>query len=314
MDHYLAFLLGLVALVFSADQFVKGASIVAKIYRVSPLIVGVVVLGFGTSLPESLVSITAAYAGDLEIGTGNIIGSNVANLTLVMGSAAFLKEITMPNFDDVLRKEGILTFVATAALAWVFWTDASISRLEGTILLGAGILTMLFILKNISSPDLIKFEEVENKASRETARIIFGLSGTVAGAYFTVKGADGLATSWGISGGFVGYLLIAIGTSLPELVTTAACAKRGETEMIIGNLFGSNIFNCLLVGGLMGVVGPGAINEPNLTGRALVLMLAVTAVMLVLAALGKSLNKRDGYALLLLYIATATFIGMNSVA
>jgi len=310
----LAFLFGLIGLVFFADQFVKGASTVAKIYRVSPLIVGVVVLGFGTSLPESLVSITAAYGGDLQIGTGNIIGSNVANLTLVMGAAAFLKEITLPNFNDVLHKEGILTFAATAALAYVFWTDASINRHEGIILLGVGILTMFFILKNISTPDLINFEEVENKSSREVARIIFGLSGTVAGAYFTVKGAAGLATSWGISGGFVGYLLIAIGTSLPELVTTAACAKRGETEMIIGNLFGSNIFNCLLVGGLMGVVGPGPINEANLTGRALVLMLGVTAVMLILAALGKSLNKRDGLLLLCAYVATAIFIGINSVA
>ena len=172
----------------------------------------------------------------------------------------------------------------------------------------------IFILKNIYTPDLVSSEEVENKTSREFTRIILGLSGTVAGAYFTVKGADGLATSWGISGGFVGYLLIAIGTSLPELVTTAACAKRGETEMIIGNLFGSNIFNCFLVGGLMGVVGPGAVNEPNLTGRALILMLVVTVVMLTLAAFGKSLNKRDGYALLLLYIATAIFIGINSVA
>ena len=314
MEHYAAFIGGLIGLVFFADQFVKGASIVAKIYRVSPLIVGVVVLGFGTSLPESLVSITAAYAGDLEIGAGNIIGSNVANLTLVMASAAILKEITMPNFDDVLRKEGLLTFIATAALAWVLWTNESISRLEGVVLLGAGILTMFFILKNIYTPDLVNSEEVENKTSREFTRIILGLSGTVAGAYFTVKGADGLATSWGISGGFVGYLLIAIGTSLPELVTTAACAKRGETEMIIGNLFGSNIFNCLLVGGLMGVVGPGAVNEPNLTGRALILMLVVTVVMLTLAAFGKSLSKRDGYALLLLYIATAIFIGINSVA
>lgn len=315
MEHYVAFLGGLIGLVFFADQFVKGASLVAKIYRVSPLVVGVVVLGFGTSLPESLVSITAAYAGDLEIGTGNIIGSNVANLTLVMASAVMLKEISsiaMPTFDDVLRKEGIITLGATAALAYVLWSGESVSRIEGLFLLGVGIIVLLFILKNISSPDLVSTEEADDGAKREIFRAVFGLTGTVVGAYFTVKGADGLAKSWGISGGFVGYLLIAIGTSLPELVTTAACAKRGEVEMIIGNLFGSNIFNCLLVGGLMGAVGPGSISDSNLTGSALILMLSITLAMLGLAYKGKSLDRKDGLGLLLIYVGAAIFLGINS--
>ena len=312
MHHYLAFFGGLLCLVYFADQFVKGASIIAKIYRVSPLIVGVVLLGFGTSLPESLVSVTAAYAGDLEIGAGNIIGSNVANLTLVMASAAVFTEITMPNFNSVLRKEGGLTLVATAVLAWVFWSGEAITRPEGLFLLGVGSITLFAIFKNMSGVETDHSEEVRSSASTEIIRAALGLLGTVVGAYFTVRGADGLARSWGISGGFVGYLLIALGTSLPELVTTAACAKRGETEMIIGNLFGSNIFNCLLVGGLMGVIGPGPIDDSNLTGRGLVFMLTVTVFMLLLAFLGRSLNKKDGLVLMLLYIVAATVLGVNA--
>ena len=106
--------------------------------------------------------------------------------------------------------------------------------------------------------------------------------------------------------------MIAIGTSLPELVTTAACAKRGEVEMIIGNLFGSNIFNCLLVGGLMGAVGPGSISDSNLTGSALILMLGITLAMLGLAYKGKSLDRKDGLGLLLIYVGAAIFLGINS--
>tara|TARA_B100000287_G_scaffold4722_1_gene4603 strand:+ start:593 stop:1528 length:936 start_codon:yes stop_codon:yes gene_type:complete len=309
MEHYVAFLGGLIGLVFFADQFVKGSAIVAKVYRIPPVIIGVVLLGFGTSLPESFVSLAAAQAGDLDIGAGNILGSNVANLTLVMAAAAIFTRIDIP--PKILRKEGLLTLVAAIVLA-IFLVNEQLSLLEGLILLGGGIFTLLYIVRGSVKEETIKDEQVHSKAPAEFIRIGLGLLGTVIGAYFTVKGADGLAKSWGITGGFVGFLLIGIGTSLPELVTTASCAKRGETDMIIGNLFGSNIFNSLLVGGLMGVVGPGSIDDSNLTGRGVGFMLLVTFLLLGIAFFRKKLERSEGIILIVIYVVAVAFLGINS--
>ena len=187
-----------------------------------------------------------------------------------------------------------------------------VSRLEGLLLLLGGALVLLYILRNSSKSEINEDSEGEYQTSTEVVRVIGGLGGTVLGAFFTVRGADGLAESWGITGGFVGFLLIAIGTSLPELVTTVSCARRGETDLIIGNLFGSNIFNSLLVAGLMGVVGPGEISDPNLTGKGVFFMLLVTVTLLVLGMNKKPIGKSGGVLLLMLYLLTATLLGINS--
>tara|TARA_B100000902_G_scaffold43356_1_gene51066 strand:+ start:1443 stop:2393 length:951 start_codon:yes stop_codon:yes gene_type:complete len=311
MDHYLAFLLGLTGLVFSADQFVKGSASVAKIYRIPPVLIGAVLLGFGTSLPESLVSVTAAATGDLDIAAGNIIGSNVANLGLVMAFAVMISKIGMKVSREAFFQEGIMTLCATVALAIVLM-NGSIRREEGALLLIGGFAVLWRILHNSGGRET-SFESVKGfRKSTEILRVTAGLSGTVVGAFFTVRGAAGLAESWGLTGGFVGFLLIAIGTSLPELVTTAACARRGEMELIIGNLFGSNIFNCLLVGGLMGVVGPGEISAPNITGSGLIFMLLVTVTLLGLTAKEREIPKSGGALLLAIYLVAAIFLGMNS--
>ena len=309
MDHYLAFLLGLAGLVFSADQFVRGSASVAKIYRISPVLIGAVLLGFGTSLPESLVSITAAATGDLDIAAGNIIGSNVANLGLVMAYAVMITQVKVSK--TVFSQEGVMTLCATVALTIVL-AGGSIGRGEGALLLIGGILVLVRILSNSGDQEKLSESTQDFQKSTEILRVVVGLIGTVVGAFFTVRGAAGLAESWGITGGFVGFLLIAIGTSLPELVTTAACARRGEMELIVGNLFGSNIFNCLLVGGLMGVVGPGEISSPSITGWGLVFMVLVTVTLLGLTRKGEPIQKSGGVLLLAIYLIAAVFLGMNS--
>jgi len=309
MDHYLAFLLGLAGLVFSADQFVRGSASVAKIYRIPPVLIGAVLLGFGTSLPESLVSITAAATGDLDIAAGNIIGSNVANLGLVMAYAVMITQVKVSK--TVFSQEGVMTLCATVALTIVL-AGGSIGRGEGALLLIGGILVLVRILSNSGDQEKLSESTQDFQKSTEILRVVVGLIGTVVGAFFTVRGAAGLAESWGITGGFVGFLLIAIGTSLPELVTTAACARRGEMELIVGNLFGSNIFNCLLVGGLMGVVGPGEISSPSITGWGLVFMVLVTVTLLGLTRKGEPIQKSGGVLLLAIYLIAAVFLGMNS--
>ena len=309
MDHYLAFLLGLAGLVFSADQFVRGSASVAKIYRISPVLIGAVLLGFGTSLPESLVSITAAATGDLDIAAGNIIGSNVANLGLVMAYAVMITQVKVSK--TVFSQEGVMTLCATVALTIVL-AGGSIGRGEGALLLIGGILVLVRILSNSGDQEKPSESTQDFQKSTEILRVVVGLIGTVAGAFFTVRGAAGLAESWGITGGFVGFLLIAIGTSLPELVTTAACARRGEMELIVGNLFGSNIFNCLLVGGLMGVVGPGEISSPSITGWGLVFMVLVTVTLLGLIRKGEPIQKSGGVLLLAVYLIAAVVLGVNS--
>ncbi len=309
MDHYLAFLLGLAGLVFSADQFVRGSASVAKIYRIPPVLIGAVLLGFGTSLPESLVSITAAATGDLDIAAGNIIGSNVANLGLVMAYAVMITQVKVSK--TVFSQEGVMTLCATVALTIVL-AGGSIGRGEGALLLIGGILVLVRILSNSGDQEKLSESTQDFQKSTEILRVVVGLIGTVVGAFFTVRGAAGLAESWGITGGFVGFLLIAIGTSLPELVTTAACARRGEMELIVGNLFGSNIFNCLLVGGLMGVVGPGEISSPSITGWGLFFMVLVTVTLLGLTRKGEPIQKSGGVLLLAIYLIAAVFLGVNS--
>ena len=155
-------------------------------------------------------------------------------------------------------------------------------------------------------------EPNELRFSREAGRALIGLVGTVGGAQLVVWGATDLADELGVSGGFIGFSLVALGTSLPELVTVVACARRSETELIVGNLFGSNIFNALAVGGVVGMIGPGVIDDDTLTGVGLVLMLAVAAYAYVSGFVGYRIGRLDGAVLLSAYVAIMIVLGAGA--
>ncbi len=293
--------IGIVLLARSADEFVDGAVGVAIHARMSPVLVGAVVVGFGTSAPELLVSAIAAANGDLALGVGNIVGSNVANLTLVLGAAALLVPLVASR--AVLIREAPLSLLAVLAFAYA--VTGGLQRWEGLALLAALVGALSWVIAggvdhdhgtggdnrgsfgsgDRPGPSSLSAAAAEPTQSdrpsdtgtlgSNTIRTILGLVGTVLGAQFLVWGATAIAAEVGLTGGFVGFTLVAVGTSLPELVTAGMAARRGATELLLGNLLGSNIFNSLAVGGVIALIGPGPIGDDGLSTIGVGVMVAV---------------------------------------
>lgn len=292
---------GLLLLTFMADRFVDGAVAVASAAKLSPVVVGALVIGFGTSLPEMLVSAIAAYQGDSDLGVGNVVGSNTANLSLVLGAAALVTPLTVPK--SVLRRE-LPIAVAAVGLFYVL-VQRGLDRTEGLILLAAMVAAVIILIKGGG----VDVEDNGNDASLMTNifNTIIGLAGTVGGSWLLVRGALAIAERFGLTGGFVGLTLVAVGTSLPELVTAITAARKGETELIIGNLLGSNIFNSFAVGAVLGLVGPGPLKDPNLGGIGAIAMVAVSIGAAIFMLTGSKVKRWQALVLLGIYAATIPF-------
>ena len=296
---------GIVILTFAADHFVEGAVSVADVFNISPVVVGALVIGFGTSLPEMLVSGVAAVQGDADLGVGNVLGSNVANLTLVLGIAALIAVISI----DTLTSRRELPLCVGSVLLFAVLVQDGFRRWEGVVLLVALVATLLWLLRNAHHHDLESpAQEHEPKGAMASGvRTVVGLTGTVGGAWLLVEGATSLADEVGLTGGFVGLTLVAIGTSLPEMVTAVVAARRGETDLIIGNLLGSNIFNSLAVGAVLGLLGPGPLEDNNLAGLATIIMISVVLIAAVFLYTGGRVVRWQAAALLLIYLGTMPF-------
>ena len=296
---------GIVILTFAADHFVEGAVSVADVFNISPVVVGALVIGFGTSLPEMLVSGVAAVQGDADLGVGNVLGSNVANMTLVLGIAALIAVISI----DTLTSRRELPLCVGSVLLFAVLVQDGFRRWEGVVLLVALVATLLWLLRNAHHHDLESpAQEHEPKGAMASGvRTVVGLTGTVGGAWLLVEGATSLADEVGLTGGFVGLTLVAIGTSLPEMVTAVVAARKGETDLIIGNLLGSNIFNSLAVGAVLGLLGPGPLEDNNLAGLATIIMISVVLIAAVFLYTGGRVVRWQAAALLLIYLGTMPF-------
>ena len=244
---------GLVLLIAAADFLVKGASLVASRVGISPLVVGLTVVSFGTSMPEMLVTLTAGLQHNADLAIANIVGSNIANVLLILGVAAIIRPL--PVRDSTIVSE--IPFSLTAALLVGFLANAalfsdhhelSISRLDGGILLFFFLLFMLYIFKS-SREDESTAPQVftSGKLGRAVFQIALGVVGLYFGGQWVVSGAVGFAQTWGVDDALIGLTIIAIGTSAPELVASAVAAYRNETDIAVGNVVGSNIFNLLWV-------------------------------------------------------------------
>jgi cation:H+ antiporter len=310
---------GLALLAFAPDRFVAGSAGLADRWGVSRVVIGAVVIGFGTSSPELLVSALAAADGEPEVGVGNIVGSNMANLGLVVAVAALVGHLSVPT--GLLRRELPLMLVATAGFAVV--VQNGLTRWEG-VGLAAGLAAALTVMvqrtprPTTPAGDRELATEVEEFLSEETeqgiGRLAFetlaGLAGTLAGAQLLVSGAVETAAELDLSGGFVGMTVVAVGTSLPELVTAVAASRAGEDQLIFGNVMGSNLFNCLAVGAVVALVGPSHIDDPGLTVHAVALMLAITAMGTVAIARRRSVSRLEATILLLTYIAVLPLLAI----
>ena len=306
----IALLGGIGLLAFAADQFVLGAARVALIKQVRPLVVGVVIIGFGTSLPEMLVSAIAAAGDQAGIAIGNVVGSNLANLSLLLGVAAVMVPLAVDS--RTVKQEATLALGASIIFAGVV-QGGGITSFEGGLLL-ALMIGVLYLVTKRSPGDPLGPETVEltepsdHRLGFESMRTLLGLAGTVGGAQLLLWGAVDLAERAGLSGGFVGATIVAVGTSLPELVTVVQSARRGETDLIVGNLLGSNLFNALVVGGIVGLVGSAPIDDSGITVVAPLAAVVVSLLALIVMRTEHTVTRREGALLILAYAATVPFL------
>lgn len=249
---------GLVILIVAADRLVLSAARVAKVLNVSAVVIGAVIVGFGTSLPELTVSALAAGQGDIELALVNVIASNITNVTLVLGVGGLL--VALPCHRSVIRREGFLMMGVSVLLA-VMILGGSITRIEGAVLLvtmGVALVLMLRWSKSSEAPDPA-LEDLDTPRTRVGVELLLGLVAlvvTVVASQVLLTGVTNVGTELGLGVAFKG-LIVGVGTSLPELSAAIASARRRETDLILGNVLGSNILNALAVAGLATMIGPG---------------------------------------------------------
>lgn len=310
----LAIAAGVVVLAWAADQFVIGAARVALLRRVPAVVVGVVIVGFGTSTPELLVSALAAADGETAVAVGNVVGSNLANLTLLLGLGAIIVPLAVES--RTVRREALIVVGATIAFAVA--VQGGIRRWEGVVLVVAMAASLVVITRRprpgVEPPDQVGVDVVEladtehHRLSHEAIRTTVGLVGTIASAQLLLWGALRVAAETGLSGGFVGVTLVAVGTSLPELVTVVQSARRQQTDLIVGNLLGSNLFNALAVGGVIGLVGGPAIDDTSVTVVAAVAAVVAAAAASLAMATRRTVTRTEGAMLVIGYFVALALL------
>jgi len=311
-----AILAGFALLIWGADRFVVGAAATAHRLGVSSLLIGLTVVGFGTSAPEIMVSISAAVSGASELAVGNALGSNIANIGLILGITALLMPLVVRS--QTLRRE-LPMLLAITLLALMPFLDSHLSRFEGFALL-SGLVLMLFWLVRLEATsdasDELKAEadaEIRHDLTLKKAIVILliGLVVLLTGSQLLVWGATGIAKTLGISDLVIGLTVVAIGTSLPELAASVSAVYKNEHDLAIGNVIGSNMYNLLAVMGVAGIIHPTTLNSAVLQ-RDFPVMIGLT-VLLFAMSYGwrtgvKRIDRREGAALLLIFVVYQVYI------
>ncbi len=308
-------LFGLALLLWSADRFVVGASATARHFAMPPLLIGMLVVGFGTSAPEMLVSALAAVEGNPGIALGNAYGSNITNIALILGVTALISPIAV--HSQVLRRELPILAGVTALAAWQLW-DGALSRLDALVLLAlfAGLMIWTIWQAQRSKSDALAgdmAQELEGDAmplSRALFWLIAGLALLMVSSRLLVWGAVEIAHGLGVSDLIIGLTIIAVGTSLPELASSIMATRKGEHDLALGNVLGSNLFNTLAVVGIAGVIQPMAVG-PEVLQRDLLLLAALTLSLFVLGygfrGTGR-INRTEGLLLLACYLGYSGYL------
>lgn len=301
--EYILLAAGLFLLIKGADFFVDGASSIAAKLRVPSLIIGLTVVSFGTSAPEAAISISASIRGESAISLGNIIGSNLFNLLPVIGITSIAIPLTAER--DVINRDMPINVFATGALA-IAIIDGVIKRYEAAVLLSALAVYLFFVIrKALRNP-------IDTGGGRQLSwllsslYVIGGLFAVVVGGDVVVDNAKLIAADLGMSETLIGLTVVALGTSLPELVTSLVAARKGEAGIAVGNAVGSCLFNILFILGITGVIAPLRVDSELLTDTA---FLAIVAVIVYLfAARGKKIGRAEGAICVILYVIYTAFI------
>lgn len=315
-----AIIVGLVILVWSADRFVDSAAVLAKHWGMPALLIGILIIGFGTSAPEMVVSVLAATSGSPELALGNAYGSNITNIALILGLTAILSPILVQS--QVVRRE-MPVLLAVSFLAWWQLSDGQLTRVEGAILL-LGLLALVGVsiweaYRQPNSQDAYVQEinqELQDQPMMTKGKaivgVIVGLTILVLSSRLLVWGAVGLAESFGVSELIIGLTIVAVGTSLPELVSSIMAARKGEHDLALGNIIGSNIFNTLAVVGLATVLAPMQV-DPKLLTRDIGTMLALTILLLIMCFSFKrhqqgKITRTEGGVLLSCFVGYTSYL------
>ncbi|MDI6452021.1 calcium/sodium antiporter [Peloplasma aerotolerans] len=324
--HILFLLVGFAFLIKGADFFIVSSVSIAKKLNVSPLIIGLTLVAFGTSLPELAVSfaasISARAAGTTaDIAMGNVIGSNVANLTLILGFSAIMMPIAVRK--SMHKQEFpflVIITILISVLAFFFQSDAQIVWWESLILLLFFAFYMYLMFRTKRTPSEVdEIHVVDTK--KAIVLLLIGLGGVSLGGYLVTTGAEFIAIELLVSAfsmnisratTLVGLSIVALGTSLPELVTSIMAAKKGEGEIALGNVIGSNVFNTLLIVGLAGLVTPLGLNNDVLIDT--VLLIGITAITIFFCITGSKISKLEGYILLGIYFSYILYIILRALS
>ena len=301
--EYVLLVVGFVLLIKGADFFVEGSSSLAQILKVPSVVIGLTIVAMGTSAPEASVSINAALAGSNDIAISNVVGSNIFNGLVVVGVCAFLSAFKTNR--DILKRDMPLNILVTFILCLMF-LDGKLSRIEGGILLAGMILYIAVMICHA----------IKNKSENEPEKIlslprsiiymIAGLAAVIFGGDLVVDKACIIATNFGVSQNFIGLTIVAIGTSLPELVTSIVAAKKNEVDMALGNAVGSNIFNILMVLGIASAISPITLIRENIID--LCVLIVFTVCVWIFAATKKRIGKVEGFCMIAFYAAYAIYI------
>ena len=329
--EYLQLIGGFILLIVGADIFVEGSSSIAKMLKIPAIIIGLTVVAFGTSMPEASVSINASLAGENSIAISNVIGSNIFNLLVVLGASALICPVHTN--ETAVKKEipysilativlGVLlcfgvSYAAEAAEANGFFAKLAtagftLGRIGGLVLLVLFAIYMYWQISGALKARRQGGDEQEESATKATSpmmaieMIILGVVGIIIGGNLVVDGATVIAQEFGMSQTFIGLTIVAVGTSLPELVTSMVAAKKGESDLALGNVIGSNIFNVVFILGFSAVVSPMTVNV--LAIYDIIVLVAISAVSLIFCKTKNKVSRAEGGIMLLMYAAYFVYI------
>lgn len=317
----LILVIGFVLLIKGADFFVEGSSSVAKKFHVPAMLIGMTIVAMGTSLPECAVSVTASLANNNSLAVSNVIGSNIFNLMVVCGACALFSPLTIR--QDTLKKEFPLSIICAALMLVLGYIGMTLGHIDGIIFLVLFVGYLLWMIQSakkaraavLSDPaqsgqiEQSEFVE-ENIAILPTWKsLVFIIGGMIAikfGGDFVVDGASSIAFSMGLSQTLIGLTIVAMGTSLPELVTSLVAAKKGEVDMALGNVIGSDIFNILFVLGIATAISPISFLMENVID--IILLIIMSVIVLAFAWTRQQINRKEGILMLLMYAAYMVYI------
>lgn len=307
MMTYLMLIAGLALLVLGADILVKGASRIAAGFGISPLIIGLTIVAFGTSAPEMAISVSSAFKGEADIAVGNVLGSNIFNVLFILGISALIAPLLV---SKQLVRLDVPVMVGVSCLAFAFSLDGRIGFIDGAVLFG-GIVTYLAILFRIGRRSNEEGEAIEKSAhwAIDVALIVVGLALLVLGSRWLVTSAVTIAEAMGVSSLVIGLTIVAAGTSLPEVATSIIATIRGQRDIAVGNVVGSNIFNILAVLGLTAIVAPGGLPvSAAAINFDFPVMLAVAVACLPIFFVGYSIARWEGGLFLGYYVAYTLYL------